>query len=54
MVWNQILGVLSMIVGFFFMFGVPDVEKFQPKGFSRTGIVVGIFFIVLGIYLFRS
>jgi len=54
MVWNQILGVLSMLVGFFFMFVFPDWEILQPKAFTKTGMIIGLFFILLGVYLFRS
>ena len=51
MVVFKILGGLSVLFGLFLMFGVPAAEEYQPAGMARASILIGIFFIILGIYL---
>ena len=51
MVLSQILGILSILFGLFLIFGVPDRRQFQPEGMAKTSILIGMFFIILGIYL---
>lgn len=51
MVLYKILGGLSILFGLFLMFGVPAAREYQPFGMSRTAILIGIFFVILGVYL---
>jgi len=51
-IW-KILGGLSILAGFFFVFLFPDWKEFQTDQFTLTGIGLGIFLILLGIYLLR-
>jgi len=53
MIVEKILGVISILAGFFFIFLFPDWTPFQPKSFTKTGIIIGIFLLLLGIYLIR-
>ena len=52
MVIFKILGALSVLFGVFLIFGFPGRQEEQWFAMSRTAIVLGIFFILLGIYLF--
>lgn len=49
----KIFGALSILAGIFFVFMFGDMERFQPSGFYKTAVVLGIFFFLLGIYLLR-
>jgi len=49
----KIFGSLSILAGIFFVFMFSDMPGFQPGGFSKTAIILGIFFFLLGIYLLR-
>jgi len=51
MVIEKILGVLSILGGIFFLFFFPDWKQFQPDFFTKTGILIGILLLLLGIYL---
>lgn len=51
MVVFKILGGLSVLFGLFLMFGVPAGQEYQPIGMARASILIGIFFVLLGIYL---
>lgn len=53
MVIEKILGAISILAGIFFLFFFPDWKQFQPEFFTKTGIVIGIFLLLLGIYLIR-
>ncbi|MBI4010122.1 MAG: hypothetical protein HY361_02930 [Candidatus Aenigmarchaeota archaeon] len=51
MVLFKIIGGLSVVFGLFLMFGVPAAGEYQPPAMSKTAILIGIFFVILGIYL---
>jgi len=51
MVLYKILGGLSILFGLFLMFGVPAAGEYQPFSMSKAAILIGIFFVILGIYL---
>jgi len=48
---TKALGLLLILGGVFLMFFFPDIEEFQPHTMSKTGIVLGIIFIIAGIWL---
>jgi len=49
----KFFGALSILAGIFFLFMFSDMPRFQPSGFHKTAIILGIFFFLLGIYLLR-
>jgi len=53
MVIMKIFGALSILAGIFFLVFFPDWKQFQPSSFTNTAIVIGIFLLLLGIYLIR-
>ena len=48
---KKLLGIFFIIIGIFMTFFFPDVSDYQPKGFSISGIVIGIILIAAGILL---
>jgi hypothetical protein len=54
MVVTKIIGGLLVIGGLLFVIVFPDIAVYQSKAFSKTGIIIGVFLILLGIYLLRS
>jgi len=51
MVLYKIIGGLSVLFGLFLMFGFPVASEYQPEAMGKTAIVIGIFFVILGVYL---
>ena len=51
MVVFKLIGGLSIVFGLFMMFGVPSQMISQPAGMARLAIIIGLFFVILGIYL---
>mgnify|MGYP001597138227 FL=1 len=51
MVVFKVIGGLSIVFGLFMMFGVPFQTFAQPAGMARVAIIIGLFFVILGIYL---
>ena len=48
---KKIAGLLFGFVGFFLVFGFPDIGDYQIPGMSRAGIFIGLIIFVVGIYL---
>lgn len=53
MVLLKILGALSIFVGLGFIFGFPDMIRYQHTYHTNVGMILGIFFVLFGIYLIR-
>jgi len=51
MVLGKIVGGGLIFVGLAFIFVFPFGQKWQPSQFTRLAILIGIFLILLGIYL---
>ena len=51
MVLGKITGGVLIFVGLAFVFVFPSGQKWQPKQFTTLGILIGIFLILLGIYM---
>lgn len=51
MLLTKAIGLLLVLGGIFMMFFFPDIAEFQAHEMSKTGIVIGIIFIVLGVWL---
>jgi hypothetical protein len=53
MIIEKILGALSIVFGFFMIFFFPDLPIWQTSGFWKLAIILGVIFILAGIYLIR-
>lgn len=51
MVVGKITGGILILVGLAFVFVFPAGGKWQPNQFTTLGILIGIFLILLGIYM---
>jgi len=51
---GKILGALSIVGGFFFIFLFPSWKQYEWEPFTKLAIMLGIFLILLGIYLLMS
>ena len=49
---KKILGLGLSAVGFFLVFKFPGAVDIQGSGFGYTGIIVGLFMLVGGLFLF--
>jgi len=49
----KVFGVLSMLVGFFLLFGAPVRTAVQPKAFGNTARLLGLILIAVGIILLK-
>ena len=47
----KILGIILIVLGFAILKFFPDVTNYQSRGFTMTGILIGILFILVGIGL---
>jgi len=45
------IGVLMILFGIFMIIFFPDISVIQPEAFSKTGILIGIILLVVGILL---
>ncbi len=48
---KKITGLVLGIAGLFFIIGFPDIIDYQPEGFGRAGVFIGIVLLVLGVWL---
>jgi hypothetical protein len=51
MVLGKITGGGLILIGLAFIFVFPFGQKWQPTQFTKLGIFIGIFLVLLGIYL---
>ena len=49
---TKLAGLILIIIGVFLTFEFPDIDQYQRTGMSKTGILLGLFLLILGIYLF--
>ncbi|MEM7821297.1 MAG: hypothetical protein QXX38_00545 [Candidatus Aenigmatarchaeota archaeon] len=49
----KIFGAILILFGFFLIFLFPEWKEFEYKPFTRLALLIGIFFILFGIYLLR-
>ena len=47
----KILGLILMVLGLVILKYFPDVTNYQSKGFTLTGILIAVVFILVGIGL---
>ena len=47
----KILGLILVVLGFAMLKYFPDVTSYQNKGFTMTGVLIGVLFILVGIGL---
>jgi len=53
MILTKLFGVGCILFGFFMVVYFPDTEDAQPPAMGWTGVLIGIFSILLGIYLLK-
>ncbi len=51
MEWVKLVGVIALGMGIFFIFKFPDFTQHQPKGFTTTGLLIGLALAGIGIRL---
>jgi len=47
----KILGLILVVLGFAVLKYFPDITNYQSKGFTMTGVLIGVLFILVGIGL---
>jgi hypothetical protein len=45
----KVIGILLALVGFLMLKFFPDILDYQPEGFSKSGIMIAIVLVLLGI-----
>jgi len=53
MILAKLFGVGCILFGFFMVVYFPDTEHLQTPAMGWTGVLIGIFSILLGIYLLK-
>ncbi len=48
---KKISGFILAAAGLFFVLGFPDITTYQREGMGRAGIFLGIFLIIIGLWL---
>ena len=48
---TKIAGIILTALGFFLTVDFPDITQYQKEGFGIAGILLGLFFLILGVYL---
>ncbi|MBI3190362.1 hypothetical protein HYZ41_01515 [archaeon] len=48
---TKIAGLILIVIGIFMAFEFPDVSDYQDADMSKTGIFIGLIFLIVGIYL---
>jgi hypothetical protein len=51
MLLAKIAGVIFAFLGFFLIWGFPDVGDYQNDSMSKAGVFLGLIFFIIGIYL---
>lgn len=47
----KLLGLILIIIGFFIVKSFPGIAKYQPEGFSWTGVLIGLIVLFAGLSL---
>jgi len=48
---KKLIGLIIFVFGYFMVFIFPGETDYQPAGFSMIGVIGGIFFFIIGLYL---
>lgn len=51
---TQVIGLIMALVGFLILKYFPDVNDYQLRGVTLSGILIAIILILVGIYLIFS
>jgi len=54
MVMEKIFGWVSIVFGLLLIILFPSVKNYMPDRFAHAGVLLGIFFVALGIYLIQA
>lgn len=47
----KLAGLILVLAGLFLIISFPGVEEYQPFEMSKTGIFIGLVFLIIGAYL---
>ena len=53
MILTKLLGAGCIVLGFIMVVYFPDATSIQPSSMGWAGVLIGIFLIILGIYLLK-
>lgn len=48
---TKLVAIVLLLLGLFLVIFFPGIQKHQPTEFTKTGILMGLVFLVIGIYL---
>ncbi len=48
---RKFVGLIIFIFGYFMVFIYPGESDYQPPGYTMLGVIGGILFLIIGIYL---
>ncbi len=51
LIFNKLIGVFAILVGFWFLKYFPDISGYQKREMTMTGILIGIILLLIGIGL---
>jgi hypothetical protein len=51
---KKIAGAVSLILGFLIIVNFPSIRDYQPEEIARTGVVIGIILVGIGLYLLKT
>lgn len=49
---KKLAGFIIGVIGFFLVFKAPDITDYQPSSFGGLSILIGLFLLIIGLYLF--
>jgi lipopolysaccharide export LptBFGC system permease protein LptF len=52
---KRIGGIILAAIGLFLIIGFPDViNTYQPEGYSKAGVFIGLVLLIIGLYMMFS
>jgi uncharacterized YccA/Bax inhibitor family protein len=51
---GKVVGVVLLLLGVFLVIFFPWITKHQPESFGKSGILLGLIFLVIGLFLLFS
>lgn len=48
---RKLTGLILLGLGFFLIWGFPDITDYQPDDMSKTGVFLGVILFLIGVYL---
>lgn len=51
---KKVIGAISLILGFLIVIKFPSIRDYQPEELAKTGVLIGIILIGIGLYLLKT